>query len=98
MVVNVKNAVVACDTSMQGQEIYQIIAADLNDGCNVVLDFSGIPGMTSSFANCAFIPLLNSLSFEDIKRNLSVVHANRQIMNMLRDRMMVHAERLKNAA
>tara|TARA_R110000822_G_scaffold101546_1_gene227693 strand:- start:304 stop:603 length:300 start_codon:yes stop_codon:yes gene_type:complete len=98
VVVIVRDIVDACDTPLQGKTVFSQIVDSLTSGDNVEIDFSGVLGMTSSFVNCAFIPLLDLLPFDHIKRQLNVVHANRQIVNMLRDRMMVHAERLKSAA
>tara|TARA_R110002012_G_scaffold296165_1_gene493308 strand:- start:2080 stop:2379 length:300 start_codon:yes stop_codon:yes gene_type:complete len=98
VVVNVRNAVDACDTATQGSAILSLIADRLKSGDEVELDFSGVLGVTSSFVNCAFIPLLDLLPFEQIKQQMKVVNANRQIVNMLRERMIVHAGRLESAA
>jgi hypothetical protein len=98
MVVKVRDIVDACDTSTQGHAVFDQIASNLKAGRDTVLDFNGMHGMTSSFVNCAFIPLLDFLPFDRIKQQLSLVGANRQIMNMLRDRMMIHAERRNHAA
>ncbi|WP_028955723.1 STAS-like domain-containing protein [Sulfitobacter sp. 20_GPM-1509m] len=98
VVVHVKSIVDACDTPTQGKTVFSRILGSLKAGEEVEIDFLGVFGMTSSFMNCAFIPLLDTLPFEQIKRQMKVVHANRQIVNMLRERMKVHAERLKSAA
>lgn len=98
MVILVRSLVQACDTNAQGSALFDAIKGTLNSGSNVCLDFSGIHGMTSSFVNCAFIPLLDEISYDDLKARLALKNANRQIGNMLKDRIAVHAKRVKQAA
>lgn len=42
---------------------------------------------TSSFVNAAFVPLLDFVSFVELKRRIKVVDSNRQINEMIRTRM-----------
>ena len=98
MVVLVRKIVEACDSTVQGQKIYEVISSDLFAGRDVTLDFAGVHGMTSSFLNSAFIPLLDKVPFSAVKAHMHVRNANRQVSNMLRDRMTVHAERISAIA
>lgn len=87
MVISIKALVVGCDTSAQGAIVYDQLVKAMRKSDAVALDFDGILNITTSFANTAFVPLLDEFSFDEIKARLVVRNANRQIANMLRDRM-----------
>lgn len=98
MVVHVKSATGGCDTHSQGHALYSLISPKLRVGSPVTLDFRGVQSMTSSFVNTGLIPLLDEISFDKVKSLLKVQNANRQVSNMIRDRMHSHSERRKTAA
>ena len=53
----------------------------------VTVSFDGVKTATSSFVNVAFVQLLSSYSFQDIKSRLRVVDLTRQINDMIKSRM-----------
>jgi hypothetical protein len=87
VVISVKALVAGGDTAAQGCIVYDKLCAELQASNTVTVDFTGIMNITSSFANTAFVPLLDHFSFDAIKARLVIQGANRQISNMLRDRM-----------
>lgn len=98
MVISIKALVASGDTAAQGVAVYATIVEAMRRGGKVTVDFEGIMNITSSFANTAFVPLLDEFSFGTIKARLVVRGANRQIANMLRDRMSKESERKNIAA
>lgn len=98
MVISIKALVASGDTAAQGSVVYDKLVKAMRTGGIVTVDFDGIMNITSSFANTAFVPLLNEFSFDLIKARLVVRGANRQIANMLRDRMSKESARKSIAA
>lgn len=98
MVVLIAKVTGACDTSNQGRILHTCLLDALQAKQIITLDFQGISGVTSSFVNTAFIPLLDHMSFDQIKARLRILNANRQIANMIRDRMSIQSQRIDTAA
>ncbi len=87
MVVRILDIVTGADTADQGQHVLGHIRAALQTGSDVVISFDGVQSATSSFVNSAFVPLLDDLSLDDIKRRVTVVRSSRQINDMIRTRL-----------
>ncbi|WP_141246463.1 STAS-like domain-containing protein [Actibacterium ureilyticum] len=87
MVVVVKDLVSSCDTNYDGMVVHKHVLSALHGTDSVVVDFSGIPNVTSSFVNCAFVALLQDFDFAQIRSRLHLQNVNRQIGNLVRDRM-----------
>lgn len=98
MVISIKALVSSGDTAAQGMVVYACIVKAMRIGGKVTVDFDGIMNITSSFANTAFVPLLDEFSFGTIKARLVIQGSNRQISNMIRDRMTKESERKSLAA
>ncbi|MCW2278770.1 STAS-like domain-containing protein [Heliophilum fasciatum] len=81
--INVLDHVDQCYSNQDGDIIYKQIHSAFQAGFQVVLSFSGISAVTSSFINSALIPLLNDFSFDYIKANLKIVNSNRQLNEMI---------------
>lgn len=87
MVIRVASLVTSCDSNDQGDIIRRVILRSLNDQRHIELDFSGIPNVTSSFVNSAFVELLPHHDFEAIKNRVKIRRVNRQIGNMIKTRL-----------
>ena len=87
MVIVVMDIVRGCDTNDQGEKIFLSLIKGLSEAPTVTLSFDGVLNVTSSFVNSAFLPLLDTYDIEVIKSRLSLTSVNRQIANMVRDRM-----------
>lgn len=98
MVISIKALVASGDTAAQGFVVYDKLFKALRTGVPVTVDFTGVMNITSSFANTAFVPLLDDFSFETIKAHLIVRGANRQIANMIRERMSKESAKKRLAA
>ena len=69
-----------------GQRIYDVIEPILLNDQPVTVSFKGVPSITTSFINSAFISLLDKVSFETIKLRLSIVDSNTHINKLIKDR------------
>lgn len=87
MVVLVKDIAGAADTQQQGRKVYDAVQAALARQESVCISFAGVDIATSSFVNTAFIPLLSSLSFDEIKKRVKIVHSTKQINGKIRDQL-----------
>ncbi|HBP27911.1 MAG TPA: hypothetical protein DD666_00665 [Advenella kashmirensis] len=86
MFVHVLNYVQHCQTNADGDKIFNVIAPALLRGETVTVSFKGVISLPSSFVNSAFIPLLNDLSFEQIKKQLRFQDTNSQMNSMIKSR------------
>ncbi|MDR3528626.1 MAG: STAS-like domain-containing protein [Rhizomicrobium sp.] len=86
MVIHPLNHVKDCNTWDSGAAIACLIRKGFADTDLVVVSFSGITDVPSSFVNAAFISLLDSYSFDYIKTHLKVTDASRQIIGMIKRR------------
>lgn len=94
MVIYVKDHVASCTTNEDGEIILHKIEEAIANSGFAEVDFNGVTNATSSFVNSAFVPLLDRLRFEAVKRILKVKHAHPQIASMIRDRMSFEDRRI----
>lgn len=92
MVILIKNLVSSCDTNEQGEAVLRTIIREIDRNDSVVLDFTGVLYATSSFVNSAFVPLLERMTFETIKRKVRVTKALPAVADMIRRRMARESE------
>lgn len=97
MDVIVKDLVQGADTNEQGDVVLRAVLDAISRSDRVIIDFSGVNCATSSFVNSAIVPLLNSLSYDEIKRRIGFSKTNRQIAQMVRGRMDFESRRLAAA-
>lgn len=84
---SVKEIAGTADTAVQGDVVFQALDRALANSDDIVLSFEGIQTATSSFANIAFVKLLDRYSFDLIKDRLRVVRSTRQINEMIKSRL-----------
>jgi|SRR4029078_10458446 len=88
MVVHILDVAPGADTASQGAAVFARLQQELADhNAQVVFSFEGVKTATSSFVNVAFVQLLSSFSFADIKARLRIVNSTRQINDMIRSCM-----------
>ena len=74
MVIRILDVTTSADTGDQGEKAFKRIHGALSDRrAKVIVSFDGVKTATSSFVNVAFVQLLSSYSFQDIKSRLRVV-------------------------
>ncbi|WP_251941782.1 STAS-like domain-containing protein [Salinibacter ruber] len=86
MVIKVGDHVKRCYSNEDGREIREQIKPLLLGGREVTVSFEGFDSVTSSFVNSAFIELLSSLDFGEIKERLDFADSNRQINRTIKRR------------
>jgi hypothetical protein len=88
MVIRILDVVSGADTADQGDRAFNLLHKALSKkNTEVTVSFDGVKTATSSFVNVAFVQLLDSFSFSDIKARLRVVDSTRQINDMIKSRM-----------
>jgi STAS-like domain of unknown function (DUF4325) len=88
MVMRILDVTTGADTGDQGEPVFERLRRALSDKDGIVaVSFDGVKTATSSFVNVAFVQLLLSYSFQDIKSRLRVVDSTRQINDMIKSRM-----------
>ena len=97
MVIHVKEHLSGCNTNEEGDVLHALVSEELARSGSVTVDFHGVLYVTTSFVNSAFVPLLERMSFDDIKVSLRVVRAYPQIADMIRKRMAAENLLLKAA-
>jgi len=98
MVVHILSIVSGADTTQQGSAVFARLASEFARADQVTVSFEGIHTATSSFVNASLVPLLDRMSFDDVKRRLRVVNSTRQINEMIKTRLAREASRSPIAA
>jgi hypothetical protein len=93
MVIKVKDHVARCYSNQDGRTVLEQIKPPLLAENKVVVSFEGVDSVTSSFVNSAFVELLNSLDFSQIKANLHFVNSNAQINRTIKNRFEFEVDR-----
>lgn len=83
-----------CYNSADGLVIHDVVLRALRGDEPVVVSFSGVDSVPSSFVNTALISLLKDLPFSTIKGRLRFVDTNSQINDMIRSRFAFEIDRL----
>lgn len=86
VLIGVSNKLKTYYTNDDGERLFNMIVANLENGDSVELSFKGIDSINSSFVNSAFISLLDRYSFEEIRKKLSFVDTNKQINSLILNR------------
>lgn len=88
MVIRIRDLVSGANTSEEGEIVFRRLSSELSrQKAGVVVSFEGVQTTTSSFVNVAFVDLLNSFSYTDLKKRLRVIDSTRQINNMIKTRL-----------
>ena len=97
MVIIVRDLVPVTVTEEEGAKLFGAIQSALRQHDIVTVSFEGIKTATTSFVNTAFVPLLDVLKFEEIKRRIQIVQSNRQINHMIKWRLESETSTLSHA-
>jgi hypothetical protein len=84
MVIIALDHVPHCYTTADGNALFLVLQSALSRADKVALSFAGVGDVPSSFVNAALVPLLERLSFDEIKRRVVIRDANRQIGDMVK--------------
>jgi hypothetical protein len=94
MVIEVRRHLSGCDTNEQGDILFELMKEQLEAQARVEVSFLDMLSASSSFVNSAFVPLLETMSFDDVKRQVRIIQANPQIADMIRKRMAFESARI----
>lgn len=92
MVIRVSDYTKRCYTNDDGKKILNIIKPLMDSPNNVEISFNGINSVTSSFVNAAFIELLTSYGFDQIKSKLKFTNTNNLINSIIKKRFIFETE------
>lgn len=84
MVITALDHVPHCYSAQDGVVIARILRRRLSADGQATLSFAGVSDVPSSFVNSALVSLLDTYSFDWIKRHLTIVDATRQTADMIR--------------
>jgi hypothetical protein len=82
-----------CYSWDSGQVIGRLIRSAFAKNEVVTLSFAGVSDIPSSFANAAFVSLLDSYSYDYIRSHLIITNATRQISDMIKRRFAFEQKR-----
>ncbi|MED1405380.1 STAS-like domain-containing protein [Bacillus mycoides] len=86
VLINVLDHVKQCYSNNDGYIIQTEIRRAFSKNEKVIVSFTGVTSLNSSFVNSAFIELLNPYSFEYIRSNLQFKNSTRQINDIIKQR------------
>jgi predicted metallo-beta-lactamase superfamily hydrolase len=87
MVINVLDLVPHCYTWEDGQVVAKRIKDVLKSRQVATISFAGVGDIPTSFANGAFVSLLDEYDYDFIRKNVLVVNSTRQINEMIKRRL-----------
>lgn len=78
-----------------GLVIFKIILSAIENNEQVQVDFRDISSIPSSFVNSAFVQLLEKLSFDQVRKNLTFINSTKQINDLIKSRFRFVVEQKK---
>jgi STAS-like domain of unknown function (DUF4325) len=87
MVIQVNTLIAAAITEADGAAVYSELSKTLECQDVITLSFSGLKTASTSFVNTAFVPLLDVMSFDEIKQRLRIIESTRQINHIIKWRL-----------
>lgn len=93
-VIRVLDYVDHCYNSEDGKIIHDVIEARLKEDEPLLVSFSGVDSVPSSFVNTALVSLLARYEFSQIKRLLRFADTTSQINDMIRSRFNFEVNRM----
>jgi hypothetical protein len=93
-IVRVLDYVDHCYNSEDGKIIHDVIEAQLKNNEPLLVSFSGVDSVPSSFVNTALVSLLDRYDFGQIKQLLRFADTTSQINDMIRSRFNFEANRM----
>lgn len=86
MVIVIKDYVKTTYSYEDGLVIFQLILYAIRQNEQVQVDFRDISSIPSSFVNSAFVQLLEKISFDQVRENLTFINSTKQINELIRSR------------
>lgn len=93
--IKVLDHIIACYSNSDGEVIQKLIKQKMTDEV-ITISFSGVNSISSSFVNTAFIDLLDTYSFDDIRNKLKFIDSSRSINSIIKRRFDFEVDRRKN--
>ena len=87
VLIRIRDHVAGASSYEDGDIIYNIIKNSLEAQEAVEISFDGIASVPSAFVNAAFVRLLESISFEELKEKIKFINSTRSINELLRSRL-----------
>ena len=97
MVIRALDYVPHCYTWDTGDVLAKIIRVAFARNDDITISFAGVTDIPSSFANGAFISLLDTYSYDYIRAHLTITDCTRQISDMIKRRFSFEATRPRAA-
>jgi STAS-like domain of unknown function (DUF4325) len=87
MVVAIKDLVAAGQTAAQGETVHRALADALAANDRIEVSFAGVPIVSSSFVNAAFVELLGSMTFHQITQRIRITNSSAQVNDLIKRRL-----------
>lgn len=84
MVITIIDNTRHCFSNADGDIIFSLIYPKISKKEKITVSFKGIEGVSSSFINSAFVPLLEESDFKTIKKLLCITNSTKQINDMIK--------------
>lgn len=93
VVLTVKDLVSNYSDNQSGLVLFEHIKRAFQQEEAVIVSFESVPYISTSFVNSAFINLLETYSFDFIRKHLSFKDSNVQINGLIKDRFSFEAKK-----
>jgi Na+-transporting methylmalonyl-CoA/oxaloacetate decarboxylase beta subunit len=97
MVIIALDHVPHCYSTTDGLVIAKLLRVHLDAGCPVALSLAGVSDIPTSFANAAFVSLLDDFRPDWLRAHLSIIDASHQASTVIKRCLQGAIERLQAA-
>lgn len=84
--IRILDIVESASTYQDGEAVFQRLIDEIDLGHEVEVSFDGIGSVPSAFVNAAFLKLLETHSFEEIRALLKIRNSTRHINELVKSR------------
>lgn len=98
VVLVVKDLVANASDNQSGTALFEQIQHAFQQGQTVTVSFEAVPYVSTSFVNSAFINLLATYSFDEIRKQLRFTQSTVQINALIKDRFAFETQKRSTVA
>lgn len=84
-IIQIKDHLDGTMTNIQGDKLFALIKKHFDQGRKVVLSFSEIQGMTSSFLNSSLGALVDEYGIDFLRKKMTLTNYRSSQMNMIKE-------------
>lgn len=95
MVISALDVSQNCYSHDDGYKLFLAITKGLRNNQELTISFEGVDSVSSSFVNASLIPLLDLMTFKEIKNRITFIKTTPQINELIKSRFNYESQQRK---